>query len=84
MIRLVAREDPPAEKNGRGIPVAGNDPDTTAILTRTWEQIIVISPKVKRRLKVSSERNAVRYPRYAKMIKTIKKSSMPINPNSSA
>jgi hypothetical protein len=44
--KVLNREEPPAEKKGSGSPVAGREPDTTAIFSITWESIIVIRPQV--------------------------------------
>ena len=57
MINVVISDDPPAEKNGRGTPVAGRAPETTAILSKAWERIIVTRPHPSKRLNELSFRN---------------------------
>jgi hypothetical protein len=84
IIRVVAREDPPAEKKGRGIPVAGRNPETTAIFTRVWDTIMVTRPQPRRRENVFSFPRAALYPRAAKTAKRRQKSITPKKPDSSA
>jgi hypothetical protein len=58
-IRVVAREEPPAEKNGSGTPVAGRVPETTAILRKAWLIIVVTSETPNKRLKTVSDSRAL-------------------------
>ena len=40
-------EEPPEEKNGRGIPVAGKSPETTAMLSTAWRKTTVVRPNAR-------------------------------------
>ena len=46
MQSVITIEDPPAEKNGSGIPVEGIATKTTATLAMDWKKIAEIHPKV--------------------------------------
>jgi hypothetical protein len=37
-------DDPPEEKKGSGIPVAGTSPETTATFSSAWNRIQVVIP----------------------------------------
>jgi hypothetical protein len=47
MVMVTTIEEPPVEKKGSGIPVAGTNPETTAMLKSACETIAVVSPKAR-------------------------------------
>jgi len=82
-IRVVISEEPPAEKNGSGIPVAGSAPETTATLSKTCEIIIVVKPAAKSLLNNVSALQAALYPINPKTANRIKNNNIPKKPVSS-
>ncbi len=44
---MVCVDDPPEEKKGRGMPVAGTKPVTTAMLSRAWRVMVLVMPKAR-------------------------------------
>ena len=77
-------EEPPDEKNGRGIPVAGTAPLTTAIFISDCSTIISAQPNAHKLLNLSGHLNAIEKARQAKNASRIKYSTTPISPIASA
>lgn len=61
--KLMMSDEPPAEMNGRGMPVTGMRPTTTPMLMNAWTQIHAVTPIARSAPNVSGAPSAVRMPR---------------------
>ena len=80
--RLTISEEPPAETNGRVIPVTGRSVTTTPTLTRAWRQRTAVTPTARSAPKVSGAARATRTPRQARSRKPAMTRPAPAKPNS--
>ncbi len=69
---VISKEEPPDEKNGSGIPVAGNARTTTPAFMSDCTRMIIVQPKASRLLKRSLTENEMRKPRHANAKRTAK------------
>ena len=79
----MSSDDPPALRNGSGIPFVGIIPSTTLMFTRAWTAIIVVSPSATNDPNVSGALMATRRPRHVITQKQMRTAVAPINPSSS-
>jgi hypothetical protein len=75
-------DEPPAETNGRVIPVTGRSVTTTPTFTSAWMQSIAVIPAARSAPKVSGAAKAMRTPRQASSRKAATTTPAPTKPNS--
>jgi len=82
--KLTMSDEPPAETNGKVIPVTGTTLTTTPMLMRAWKVIQAVIPAAIRPPNVSGARSAVRTPAQARATNSAMTTRPPTIPSSCA